>query len=55
VRVGATVISVDLAPAATAPERIAIGSFLGDVSGLRLTLPGDPCGPPSRSQGRGAN
>jgi len=48
VRVGATVISVEPAPAATAPERIAIGNCLGDVSSLRLTLPGDPRGSPLR-------
>jgi len=48
VRVGATVISIDLAPAATAPERIAIANFLRDISGLRLTLPGDPRSRPLR-------
>jgi transposase len=42
VRVGASTISVDLAPAATPSERIAIANLLRDVSGLRLTLPGDP-------------
>lgn len=42
VRVGATTISVDLAPAATRAEAAAMAAFLRDVSGLDLTLPGDP-------------
>lgn len=42
VRVGSTVISVDLAPAATAAEARAIHEFLADLSTLDLHLPGDP-------------
>jgi hypothetical protein len=42
VRVGTSTISVDLAPAATAHERIAIATLLREVSALRLALPGDP-------------
>lgn len=42
VRVGATVISVDLAPAATRSELDAIAPFLADLSALDLRLPGDP-------------
>jgi len=42
VRVGATSISVDLAPAASPAERRAIANLLRDVSSLDLTLPGDP-------------
>lgn len=41
VRVTASTISVDLAPAATPAERFAIANLLRDVSALRLTLPGD--------------
>ena len=41
VRVTASSISVDLAPAATNAERSAIANLLRDVSALRLTLPGD--------------
>jgi transposase len=42
VRVGTTVISVDLAPAATNSESKAIAAFLDDISTLDLVLPGDP-------------
>ncbi len=42
IRVGASTISVDLAPAATPSERFAIDNLLRDVSALRLSLPGDP-------------
>ncbi|MBX3211201.1 MAG: hypothetical protein KF850_04150 [Labilithrix sp.] len=42
VRVGATVISVDLVPAATRSELDAIEPFLADLSALDLRLPGDP-------------
>lgn len=42
VRVGATTISVDLAPAATRTEADAITQFLADLSRLPLRLPGDP-------------
>jgi hypothetical protein len=41
VRVGSTVISVDLAPTATAAEADAIHDFLADLSTLDLHLPGD--------------
>lgn len=42
VRVGTTVISVDLAPAATNSESEAISEFLETLSMLDLVLPGDP-------------
>jgi hypothetical protein len=42
VRVGSTVISVDLAPAATNSESEAISDFLHVLSTLDLVLPGDP-------------
>lgn len=42
VRVGATVITVDLAPAANASEAAAVSEFLADISTLDLHLPGDP-------------
>jgi transposase-like protein len=42
VRVGTTIISVDLAPAATGAEAEAITEFLEDLSSLDLHLPGDP-------------
>ncbi len=42
VRVNATTICVDLAPASTRAEARAIADFLRDLSRLDLTLPGDP-------------
>jgi len=42
VRVGTTSVAIELAPAATRAEGLAIASFLSDVSTLHLTLPGDP-------------
>ena len=42
VRVGATTVTVDLAPAATGSEAKAIASLFRDVSALGLSLPGDP-------------
>ena len=42
VRVGTTVISVDLAPAATDSESEAISDFLEPLSTLDFVLPGDP-------------
>jgi hypothetical protein len=44
VRVGASVITVDLAPAATDAEADAITTFLANLSALGLHLPGDPRG-----------
>jgi hypothetical protein len=35
-------VTVRLMPAATGPERTALGAFLRDVSRMSLTLPGDP-------------
>jgi hypothetical protein len=42
IRIGASSISVDLAPAATAAEADSIALFLKEVSGLGLRLRGDP-------------
>ena len=42
VRVGASTLSVELAPAATRAEGRAIAAFLRALSALNVTLPGDP-------------
>ena len=42
VRIGTSILSINLAPAANRSERAAIANFLRDVSHLRLQLPGDP-------------
>jgi transposase-like protein len=42
VRLAAGKLYVDLAPAATAPERLAIDRLLRELDDLNLTLPGDP-------------
>jgi hypothetical protein len=42
VRISSGRIHVDLAPAATAPEREAFDHLLRELDGLELTLPGDP-------------
>jgi len=42
VRLAAGKVCIDLAPAATAPERLAIDRLLRELDDLNLTLPGDP-------------